>query len=106
MLEPYEWKRSRTVLRRESGSNPADLVDYSPLVKRLGGQVIRLSPSSTDYVNPLDINLNYSEEENPLALKSDFVLSFCEPFFLKLPVILVDVYCRNFPHIDKNRNYR
>lgn len=28
MLEPYEWKRSRTVLRRESGSNPADLVDY------------------------------------------------------------------------------
>ena len=52
--------------------------EYSPLVKRLGGQVIRLSPSSTDYVNPLDINLNYSEEENPLALKSDFVLSFCE----------------------------
>ena len=42
--------------------------EYSPLVKRLGGQVIRLSPSSTDYVNPLDINLNYSEEENPLAL--------------------------------------
>ena len=52
--------------------------EYSPLVKRMGGQVIRLSPNSTDYVNPLDINLNYSEEENPLALKSDFVLSFCE----------------------------
>ena len=52
--------------------------EYSPLVKRLGGQVIRLSPSSTDYVNPLDINLNYSEDDSPLALKSDFVLSFCE----------------------------
>ena len=52
--------------------------EYSPLVNRLGGQVVRLSPSSTDYVNPLDINLNYSDEENPLALKSDFVLSFCE----------------------------
>lgn len=52
--------------------------EYSPLVRRLSGQVIRLSPSSTDYLNPLDINLNYSEEENPLALKSDFVLSFCE----------------------------
>ena len=26
----------------------------------------------------MDINLNYSEDENPLALKSDFVLSFCE----------------------------
>ena len=33
---------------------------YSPLVKRLSGHVIRLSPSSTNYVNPLDINLNYS----------------------------------------------
>ena len=49
-----------------------------PWSSRLGGQVMRLSPSSTDYVNPLDINLNYSDEENPLALKSDFVLSFCE----------------------------
>ena len=78
MLEPYDGKLSRTVLRREGGGNTADPADYSPLVKRLGGQVIRLSPSSTDYVNPLDINLNYSDEENPLALKSDFVLSFCE----------------------------
>ena len=52
--------------------------EYSPLVHRLGGQVVRLSPSSKDYLNPLDINLNYSDEENPLALKSDFVLSFCE----------------------------
>ena len=52
--------------------------EYWPLVKLLNGQVIRLSPTSRDYVNPLDINLNYSEDENPLALKSDFVLSFCE----------------------------
>lgn len=52
--------------------------EYAPLVKLLHGQIIRLSPTSTDYVNPLDINLNYSEDENPLALKSDFVLSFCE----------------------------
>lgn len=52
--------------------------EYWPLVKRLHGQIIRLSPTSTDYVNPLDINLNYSEDENPLALKSDFVLSLCE----------------------------
>ena len=29
-------------------------------------------------MNPLDINLNYSEDDSPLALKSDFVLSFCE----------------------------
>ena len=52
--------------------------EYYPLVKRLHGQVIKLSPTSKDYVNPLDIDLNYSEDDSPLALKSDFVLSFCE----------------------------
>ena len=52
--------------------------EYYPLVQKLGGQVIRISPTSTDYINPLDINVNYSEEENPLTLKSDFILSMCE----------------------------
>ena len=78
MLEPYEWKRSRTVLRRESGSNPADLVDYAPLVERLHGQVIKISPTSTNYINPMDLNLDYSDDESPLSLKSDFILSLCE----------------------------
>lgn len=52
--------------------------EYYPLVQRLCGQVIRISPTSTQYVNPMDINLNYSEDESPLALKSDFILSLCE----------------------------
>lgn len=52
--------------------------EYFPLVKRLGGQVIRISPISEDYINPMDINLNYSDDENPLSLKSDFILSLCE----------------------------
>ena len=52
--------------------------EYCPLVRRLHGQVIRISPTSTQYVNPMDINLNYSEDDNPLALKSDFLLSLCE----------------------------
>ena len=52
--------------------------EYFPLVDRLGGQVIKISPTSPDYVNPMDINLNYSEDESPLSLKSDFILSLCE----------------------------
>ena len=52
--------------------------EYTALVMRLNGQVIRISPSSTQYVNPMDINLNYSEEDNPIALKADFILSLCE----------------------------
>ena len=52
--------------------------EYWPLVERLGGQVVRISPTSKDYINPMDLNMNYSEEENPLSLKSDFILSLCE----------------------------
>lgn len=78
MLEPYDGKLSRTVLRREGGGNTADPADYAPLVERLHGQVIHISPASTQYINPMDINSNYSEEDNPLALKADFILSLCE----------------------------
>ena len=52
--------------------------EYAALVTRLKGQVIKISPSSTQYINPMDINSNYSEEDNPIALKSDFILSLCE----------------------------
>lgn len=52
--------------------------EYAPLVNRLGGQVVQLSPVSGQYVNPMDINPDYSDEENPLTLKSDFILSLCE----------------------------
>ena len=52
--------------------------EYYPLVQAMHGQVIRVSPNSTDYVNPMDINLNYSEDESPVSLKADFILSLCE----------------------------
>ena len=52
--------------------------EYGPLVEHLHGQVIKISPTSTDYINPMDLNLNYSDDENPLSLKSDFILSLCE----------------------------
>ena len=52
--------------------------EYSPLVHMLQGQVIHVSPNSKQYVNPMDINLNYSEDENPISLKADFILSLCE----------------------------
>lgn len=52
--------------------------EYYPLVNRLKGQVIRISPTSTDYINPLDINVNYSDGDDPIRLKSDFILSLCE----------------------------
>ena len=52
--------------------------EYTALVESLHGQVLRISPNSSQFINPMQINKNYSEEDNPIALKSDFILSFCE----------------------------
>lgn len=51
--------------------------EYYPLVQKLGGQVIKLSPNSKDFINPLDINLNNGEDD-PIRDKSDFIISLCE----------------------------
>ena len=52
--------------------------EYFPLVQHLDGQVIRISPTSNNYINPMDLNMDYSDDDNPLSLKSDFILSLCE----------------------------
>ena len=52
--------------------------EYAPLVHTLHGQVVKIASSSRDYVNPLDINMNYSEDDSPLHLKSEFILSLFE----------------------------
>lgn len=52
--------------------------EYYPLVHALGGQVIHISATSRDYINPMDINMDYSDDDNPLGVKSDFILSLCE----------------------------
>lgn len=52
--------------------------EYGNLTKALGGEVIKISPTSKDFINPLDINADYADEDNPLSLKSDFILSLFE----------------------------
>lgn len=54
--------------------------EYAPLVKRLGGEVIDISPDSQlgNYINPMDIQLNLADEDSPLSMKADFLLSLCE----------------------------
>ena len=52
--------------------------EYAPLVHALHGQVVKIAANSHDYINPLDINMNYSEDDSPLHLKSEFVLSLFE----------------------------
>lgn len=52
--------------------------EYTPLAEGFGGEVIPISAGSKHYLNPFDMGENYADEENPLTLKSDFVLSLCE----------------------------
>ncbi len=52
--------------------------EYAPLIRRLGGQVIEISPGSPHYINPMDIAINLNDEDSPLSMKADFLLSLCE----------------------------
>ena len=52
--------------------------EYAPLVRKLGGQVIDISPDSQCHINPMDIQMNMADDESPLSLKADFLLSLCE----------------------------
>jgi type IV secretory pathway VirB4 component len=52
--------------------------EYTPLIRRLGGQVVEVSPNSIHHINPLDIQFSNDSDENPLSLKADFILSLME----------------------------
>ena len=51
--------------------------EYKPLIKSLGGEVIKISATSDNHINALDLNKNYGDK-NPIIDKSEFVLSLCE----------------------------
>ena len=52
--------------------------EYYTMVQKLNGQVVRISSTSRSYINPMDINFEGSMEENPVAVKSNFLISLCE----------------------------
>ncbi|MDY3030952.1 MAG: ATP-binding protein [Clostridia bacterium] len=49
--------------------------EYAPLVSNLGGEVIKLSASSPSHINAMDINADMSGEDNPISIKSEFLIS-------------------------------
>ena len=52
--------------------------EYFPLVQALNGQVVRLATDSTDYLNPMDIQLSHQNDKEALKLKSDFLITLCD----------------------------
>ncbi len=52
--------------------------EASSLVKSLGGEVIKISATSGNHINAMDMNKDYGDGANPIILKSEFILSLCE----------------------------
>ena len=46
--------------------------------------MVKLSPVSTQYIDPMDINPDYADDEDPLTLKSDFMVIIYPTHFLGL----------------------
>ena len=52
--------------------------EYSTLAKNFGGEIVEISAGSKKYLNPMDVTMDYADDEEPLFLKSDFILTICE----------------------------
>lgn len=52
--------------------------EYAPLAKALGGEVVDLSPNSMAYINPMDMDIGYGDESDPIGMKTEFIISMIE----------------------------
>ena len=52
--------------------------EYGALIEGLGGEVINISATSRNHINAMDMEQGYGDGENPVVLKSEFLLSLCE----------------------------
>lgn len=52
--------------------------EYVTLANNFGGEVIDISASSSNHINPLDMDKDYADDEDPLVLKSEFIMSLCD----------------------------
>ena len=52
--------------------------EYRPLIEGLGGEVVSISATSSNHINAMDMEQGYGDGENPVVLKSEFILSLCE----------------------------
>ena len=52
--------------------------EYRPIIEGLGGEVVNISAASPNHINAMDMEQGYGDGENPVVLKSEFLLSLCE----------------------------
>lgn len=52
--------------------------EYAPLTRALNGEIVHISATSQNHINALDLSGEYGDGSNPVAAKSEFMLSFVE----------------------------
>ena len=52
--------------------------EYFPIAQGFDGENIHISAGSKNFINPMDISDNYADDDDPLLLKSEFVLTMIE----------------------------
>lgn len=56
--------------------------EYLPLAQLLGGEVIKIAAGGTTYLNPMDMDTDYGNDDesktDPIAMKCDFISGLCE----------------------------
>lgn len=52
--------------------------EYSDLARAFGGEIVNLAPGSKTYINPLDMDLDYDGESDPVSMKLDYIVSMIE----------------------------
>lgn len=57
--------------------------EYAPFCEEMGGELIEISPTSPNHINPMEMDKDYGLDEkgnrtDPVIKKADFILSLCE----------------------------
>ena len=52
--------------------------EYTGMARAMGGEIVDLSPGSKTYVNPLDMDIDYDGESDPVSMKLDYIVSMIE----------------------------
>ena len=52
--------------------------EYRPIAEALNGEIIELSANSKKFVNPLDMDIDYGGDGDPVSMKSDYIISMIE----------------------------
>ena len=51
---------------------------YGKIMDAFGGENIEISATSKNHINAMDINMDYADGQNPVTLKSEYMLPLCE----------------------------